>query len=410
MARTLKTTKTPAIGTTDKVTLVREFLEENYEIRINEFDTSKSYVVSKIKQYDHSISFNDIYLHLLEEGISVGTNVLKMILTSPNYSKTCNPVVDYFENIKGKYRGESQIDILCSHIKAREFEDQPEGYYQQRATYIINKWLVSAVACALGIRPNDVALGLVSAHEGIGKTWFFEFLVPDELKEYYKASDKDPDIFDMTKDFTRNFMVNFDELVGITKARADMFKKVMSAKKLSIKRPREEFSQLVNRIASAAFTSNRTPEMGGFLQMEMGLRRFGIIEIDGIDISYSQKVDVDQLWAEATMLLEQDFDYVFNTDDYNAFKEFNVRYLVQSSSAILVNLHYERPESEADGTWMMASEILKELKQHKKILMSMGLINEITIGMALTAQGFLKKGIKEKEIGTRYKYLVKSKL
>ena len=149
MARTLKTTKTPAIGTTDKVTLVREFLEENYEIRINEFDTSKSYVVSKIKQYDHSISFNDIYLHLLEEGISVGTNVLKMILTSPNYSKTCNPVVDYFENIKGKYRGESQIDILCSHIKAREFEDQPEGYYQQRATYIIKKWLVSAVACAL---------------------------------------------------------------------------------------------------------------------------------------------------------------------------------------------------------------------------------------------------------------------
>ena len=57
---------------------------------------------------------------------------------------------------------------------------------------------------------------------------------------------------------------------------------------------------------------------------------------------------MDQLWAEATMLLEQDFDYVFNTDDYNAFKEFNVRYLVQSSSAILVNLHYERPESD-DG-------------------------------------------------------------
>lgn len=65
-------------------------------------------------------------------------------------------------------------------------------------------------------------------------------------------------------------MVNFDELVGITKARADMFKKVMSAKKLSIKRPREEFSQLVNRIASAAFTSNRTRKWADFYKWKWG--------------------------------------------------------------------------------------------------------------------------------------------
>lgn len=41
MGRKFETTKTPKVGTTDKVTMVREFLAENYEIRINEFDTSE---------------------------------------------------------------------------------------------------------------------------------------------------------------------------------------------------------------------------------------------------------------------------------------------------------------------------------------------------------------------------------
>lgn len=409
MGRTLKSTTTPKIGTTDKVTLVREFLAENYEIRVNEFDTSKSYVASKIKQYDKSISFQDIYLHLIEEGINVGTNLLKMILTSPNYSRTFNPVIEYFQGLRGKYRGTSQIDILTSHLAARGLGDKDEEYYQDRKDYLFKKWIVATAACALGIRANDVALGLVASQGGIGKTFIFEFIIPEELKEYYKLSEQDDRLFNMTEDFTRNFIVNFDEFVGITRSKAELFKKVLSAKKLPVKRPREEFSILQNRIASATFTSNKTPELGGFLTLDMGLRRFGIIDVETIDQSYSRKVDVEQLWAEAVMLLDQDFDYVFNANDYADFEAYNARYMYQSSSHTLTRLYYDIPEREEDGTWLMASEVLKELQQNKKIQASMGLVSDVTIGIALTAQGFLKKGIKDRITGTRYKYLVKSK-
>lgn len=409
MGRKLQTTKTPKIGTTDKVTMVRDFLLENYEIRVNEFDTSKSYVTSKIKQYDKSISFQDIYLHLIEEGINVGTNLLKMILTSPNYSRTFNPVLEYFQSLQGKYRGTSQIDILAAHITARDFGDRENDYYEERKNYLVKKWIVATAACALGKRPNDVALGLVAAKEGLGKTFLLDFIVPADLKEYHKASEKDDRLFNMAEDFTRNFLINFDELVGITRTKAETFKKVMSAQKLPVKRPREEFSIMQNRIASATFTSNRTPELGGFLTIDMGLRRFGIIDVTDIDHGYSRLVDVDQLWAEAVMLLEQDFDYVFNSNDYADFEIYNSRFMHQSSSSTLIRIYYDIPEAEEEGQWMMASEILKELQKNKKIQASMGLISEVTIGLALSAQGFIKKGIKDKMLGVRYKYLVKSK-
>lgn len=409
MGRKLQATKTPQVGTTDKVTMVRNFLAENYEIRVNEFDTSKSYVTSKIKQYDKSISFQDIYLHLIEEGINVGTNLLKMILTSPNYSRTFNPVLEYFQNLRGKYKGTSQINILASHITARDFHDHDNNYYQERKDYLLKKWIVATAACSLNKRPNDVALGLVAAKEGMGKTFFLDFLVPADLKEYHKTSEQDDRLFNMAEDFTRNFLINFDEFVGITRTKAETFKKVLSAQKLPVKRPREEFSIMQPRIASATFTSNRTPELGGFLTLDMGLRRFGIIDVAAIDQSYSRLVDVDQLWAEAVMLLEQDFDYVFNADDYTDFEAYNSRFMHQSSSSTLIRLYYDLPESEEEGVWMMASEILKELQTNKKIQASMGLVSEVTIGLALSAHGFIKKGIKDKVLGVRYKYLVKSK-
>lgn len=409
MGRKLQITKTPVTGTTDKVTMVRDFLAENYEIQVNEFDTSKSFVTSKVKKYDKSISFQDIYLHLIEEGINVGTNILKMILTSPNYSRTFNPVLEYFQDLQGKYRGTSQIDILALHITARDFGDKGGDFYQERKNYIIKKWIVATAACALGKRPNDVALGLVAAKEGLGKTFLLDFLIPADLKEYYKQSDKDERLFNMAEDFTRNFVINFDEFVGITRSKAEIFKKVMSAQKLPVKRPREEFSILQTRIASATFTTNRTPELGGFLTLDMGLRRFGVIDISDIDHAYSRLIDVDQLWAEAVMLLEQDFDYVFNADDYADFEAYNSRFMHQSSSSTLIRLYYDLPETEAEGEWLMASEILKELQTNKKVQASMGLVSEVTIGLALSAQGFIKKGIKDKMVGTRYKYLVKSK-
>lgn len=409
MAKRFKATEIPAVGKVDKVTLVKDFLKENFEIRVNIFDTHKGYIKPLKQEYTYDVQFNDIYIAMVEAGIPVSQSFLKVLITSPNHITMFNPIREYFNRISGTYAGTSHIDKLCSYLRAHDFgdKDQPE-YYQNRLQYIFKKWIVASAACALEIRPNDVSLGLINSIEGSGKTTLISFLVPEELKDYYKLSDKETRGFDMQQEYTRNFIINFDEFVGITKSNAELFKKVQSAGKLNILKQGSAFTGEVPRIASSAFTTNKTTEMGGFLTPQMGYRRFGAVEIDHINKNYSNVINVDQIWAEAIMLLdEKGFSYIFDEKDYHDFQEYNARYMVQTSAYALIKEYYEIPEIDDDGIRRTPTEILQDLRRARKIPSSSSNITEVTIGAALKAIGFQKKAVKRSDRRVVYPYLVK---
>ena len=197
-----------------KVQAVKEWLDMNYEIKINIFDHSKSYIESKEREYTTSITENDIYMHMIDDGLACSKSLLKAILTSPNQMTAYNPVTEYFDGLQNKWNGVSQIDLYCSFLRAHDFKDKDDTeFYQNRMKYLIKKWLVAVVAQVYGKRQNDVAIGFVNAQGGIGKTTLIEFLVPRCLEEYYVVSDKDERIFRMTECFVSRFIINFDEFV-----------------------------------------------------------------------------------------------------------------------------------------------------------------------------------------------------
>jgi predicted P-loop ATPase len=245
-------------------------------------------------------------------------------------------------------------------------------------------------------------LGFVHPEEGIGKTWMFEFMVPDALKTYYKVSDKDEKHFNMTKDFCTNFLVNFDEMVGITRSNSEQFKKILSSLDLSTS---GTFTTSMQCIASGVFTSNKNQENKGFLLPEFGYRRFATIELDQIDQKYSTEVIVDQLWAEAYMLFRNSFDYTWNLDDFKEFKEYNCRYLKETSSYQLVKEYYRRPEGDETPEFKQPIEILRDLRTARKISSNHANVSDVNIGMALKALGFERTARKISGV-TRYGYLV----
>jgi len=300
----LNFTKTAA--SLNKVAEVKEFLKEHYEIKVNQFDPNKSVIRAKTKVYLSPVTFNDISLHLLEEEIIVSDSVLRKILHSPNQVDTYNPIAEYFESLEGKYKGVSHIDLLMSHLRMREFSGKKHGFYQDRLYVYMKKWFVATAACAMGLHPNDVAMGLIHAEEGIGKSFFFNFIVPKPLHNMI-ADPSDNGKFNLQESFARYFLVYFDELYGINRKNEDEFKKVLSADEIDVYLPRESQPFRKKRIASACFTSNRTPEKGGFLTPNMSYRRWLILELETINRDYSIKVDVDQIWAEAVLLIKQDF-------------------------------------------------------------------------------------------------------
>ena len=404
MSSRFNETKLP-IQSSDRVQLVKDFLDQHYEIKINVFDTSKSFIVAKDKKlYKSEPSLNDISLHMESEGVKGCDSILKKIINSPNQVTTFNPIIDYINSLAGVWKGESHIDKLCQHIQARDFGDKTASYYQDRFKTILKKWLAASIACALGERQNDVMIGFVHADEGIGKTFALEFLVPKELKAYYIKSDKEDRFFNITTAFTRNFMVNFDEFVGITKSTADTLKKVISSTEITINKT---FTVSIPRIGNGVFTSNKTKELGGFLTPEMGYRRFAVIELDSITHGYSIEVNIDQLWAEAYLLYKNaDFDFVWNVEDFEEFRTYNVNYLIETTAFKLIKEYYRIPELDEETVFKLPMDILQDLRKARKLTNAMTNVSDVTIGMALKSLGFIKHGKRINKLQTRYGYNV----
>lgn len=375
----------------DEIKQIVGFLQEYYEIRIPAQDPSKIKITCKDEnRYSFPPDFGDIWLHLKSEGYNVSKDVLRTVIRSPNYIKPCDPIKEYFDSIRKKWQGESQIDLFCKYIIPRVFEENTPEYYRERTNKLIKKWFVACVACWIGNHPNDVALGFIHSSEGIGKTHLVEFIVPDALKEYYVKSSKDDKKFDIEDVFTRYMIVNFDELNGVSPRSIDTFKSCMSDRKILNKRRHEEFATDKDRIGCAVFTSNRNQELGGFLHDSYGYRRWGIIELEDIDREYSKTINIDQLWSEALTLYEDSgFNYKFEQPDYEDFSAYNRRYMFETSAMKFIQLHLTVPQSNDEGEKLNASAIFSRLR-NKIRKEDQGKITITKMGVALTALGFPK--------------------
>ena len=391
---------------TNRVQQVKDFLAEFYEVKINIFDPNKSFIECLDKtRYNSPIKIEDISLHMEEEGLRGCDTVLKKILASQNQIKVYNPIFDFVTGLEGQWKGESHIDKFCSYIQVREFPGYDEGYFANRFRKYLRKWGAAAIAQVLGEHTNDVVLFFVNAQEGIGKSSMAKFLVPPVLESYYEKSDKDPRYFDFVKALTRNLVVNFDDNVWLTRNNAETFKAGMSEMRFKSSRFFEEF---LLRMASCLGTSNKSPEMGGFLMPELGTRRFAIVETEAIDFEYTKKVDPYQMWAEFFVLYKTaNFNYKWD-EEFTHFEDFNQRYMCETNARKLVREYYRVPEPSDTPDKILfkqSLEIMQDLRNARKLTSSHTNVSEVTIGLALKASGFEKTSERTAN-GPRYGYKV----
>ena len=408
-----KLTKTEFKATSlKKVDEVLQWLSENYVIKLNTFDKNWIYIEkadgNEREFKSGEITPSDIFLHMQNDGVSCSYAMLRKLLTNRNMMPTYDPIEQYFKSLEGKYKGVSMIDMLVDSLHVRDFGDGVDR--RERASYLLRKWIVAVVACYYEEKAhNDVAFGIVSQTAGVGKTTFFENLVPDMLKPYYCVSSDDEKYFKMTDCFASKLIINFDEFVGIRIATHEEFKQNMSRDRLEIFDRIEGCPVIRKRIASACFTTNKTQEMGGFiLTTDNGLlRRLALIEVTGID-DYRQDFDVDQLWAEALMMYRGGFDYVWNQQDYAINVTEAMPYAKESNAMRIINMFFRQPEGEEDAEkvqHMSAREIITLLTNKRKLSPSnMKNINEITVGKALNTLGYNRHSKKTSNGLPRYVY------
>lgn len=403
--RTLKET-TVSAKASNRVQQVKDFLTTNYDVKINVFNPNKSFIVCKDpERYERPVTFEDLSLHMEELGVRGCDGILKKIIASPNQIKVYNPIVDFVESLDGAWKGESMIDKFCSFIKVREFPGYEKDFFANRFRRYLRKWGASAIAQVLGDHPADVVLFFVNAHEGIGKSSMAKFLVPPALDTYYQKSDKDPRYFDFVKALCSNVVVNFDDNVGMTKNNAETIKAGLSEMQFKSNRYFDEF---LPRMASCVGTSNKSPEMGGFLIPELGTRRWAIIETEGIDYEYSRQVDVFQMWAEFYVLYKTaDFNYKWD-EEFDHFEEFNQKYMSETNARKLIREYYRPPapdDKPENVHFKQSIEILQDLRNARKLTSAHTNVSEVTLGFALKASGF-EKTAERTANGPRYGYKV----
>lgn len=380
----------------DRIQDIVDTINEAFIVRTSCLDPSKFSIESRDKdRYRYTPTADTLYLYLKGIGKTVSRTDLRIILRDQNYFDQENPVLNYFKTIRGSYKGESHIDKLCDHITPRVFDREPD-HYRERMNTLIRKWMVASVAQWIDGIPNSVALGFISMEEYIGKTFMTRFFLPKELESYYVQPENDSR-FSLSDVFTRYLIVCFDDLVGINKgtARIEEFKKYTRSRMILVQRRNDEFPAEQPRVAVPMFTANRTAEMGGFLSPIHGTSRFGTIEVEQIDKRYSQRVKIDQMWAEALMLYENsEFDANWSDQEIDDLQDYNHRYLVQTDEEKYVRLYITPPEDEEDeeAQWCTASEILTNLRRNRKILSNdMMRVTPQNIGRALTSIGFRRE-------------------
>ncbi len=374
-----------------KIRTVVDFLNEHYIIHVSAQNPEMITVESKDSgRYTYPPTFSDIHLHIIEEcQASISSSLLWEIISSRNYIKPFDPASNYLESIKDIYKGESHIDLLCTFLKATEFDSHKEGHCQARMNRLIRKWMVASIGQWKDNIPNPVMLTFIQQREGQGKTSLCDFLVPEKLKKYAVSLTQEQ-IKNMEDIYTRFQFVVHDELIGISKWTLNRWNHILSANKLFTKRRTDKYPIDRPRTGIALGTSNQNQKRGGFIRIGEEGRRYGCIELDEINWKgYMTAVDVDQMWAEALMLYEYPgYEKEFTDADFREIIAYNSRYATNISYMYASNL-LEKPESEDEGVWMNPTEIIrdmieKQILEKERLLM----LDPVELGKALKSLGY----------------------
>lgn len=257
-------------------------IDRKYNVRFNEI--SLQYQIKLIEATKWSaLNLNSLLIELEQAGIKMSMKKLEILFRS-HLIERYNPIKGYFNRL-AKWEGKDYISTLCSYVHT--VDDELFRYH-------LEKWLTRTVLCALVEgRVNKQCLVLTSPKQNIGKTTFFRFLVPPDLKDFYVediGTDKDSLI-----KLSKNFIINMDELAIQGKSNINALKSFISKTHINERLPYGRRQERLERICSFVGSTNETD----FLIDETGNVRWLVFEVESIDFAYSKEVDINKVWAQA---------------------------------------------------------------------------------------------------------------
>jgi len=211
-----------------------------------------------------------------------GMAAIEDVMVAEAYRNAYHPVREYLESLT--YNGAQNIEELARHLIDEH----------GAAADWLKAWLVGAIAKVYGKAQNPMLV--LSGPQNIGKSFFARWLC-SPLPDRFVEGNIEPDNKDHQLQLIRKWIWEVGEL-GNTMRRADReaLKFLLTQEVVTVRKPYGRNDIVKPALASFIGTINNEY---GFLNDSTGNRRFLILDLKSIMWSYSKKVDVNQVWAEA---------------------------------------------------------------------------------------------------------------
>jgi len=355
----------------NKFHLAMRYIEETYDIRYNKVSTEYEYKELEEPEY-RNMNENDIFINMQLEGVNLSLNNLMAILKS-DFVKKYNPFAEYFGSLPEWDKRIDYIQALASYVKVSDKD-------RKRFDNHFKKWLVRSVRCALvDTYFNKQAFILVHDKQNSGKSTFCRFLCPKRLKDYIAENpsvDKDSRIL-----LTTNFLINLDELSTLSKVEINALKSLFSKDKINDRLPYDRRNSIIPRRANFIGSTNQAE----FLNDESGSVRWLCFNIDGIEWSYREQVDIDMVYAQAFQLYLSGWNCDLTPEEIEENEEYNRQFQVTTSEKELIEKYLEPGEKDKGSRFMTATDILMHISWLTENRVK---LSPVLIGRALKILGF----------------------
>lgn len=224
----------------------------------------------------------------------------------------------------------------------------PSITLQQFFVYCFRKWFVGIFAGLTNRKVVNHSVMMLMGRQGIGKSTFFNSLLPAELDDFYLECSSS---MQMTKDSeiaaTEFMLINLDEFDALGDRQLNQWKSLITKTQV-----RERAAYARNRtnlphIASYCATGNSKQ----FLTDLTGNRRWLAFEAEHIELEPLHSLDHKALFAEALALMEGGFRYWMDSDDQRLLEVAQHEFMVPCVEMEMLREHFEPATPQHLGNW-----------------------------------------------------------
>ena len=355
---------------------VKRFFDENYELRYN---TIKQYEEFRPRQPEEPSHGTEKPTHGAEEApheaekatqewrqltdrdlrrivfeqmeqVGVAWSIDIELYVRSSILRNYNPIADFLASCPPWDGQTDYIRQLARRVPC-SFPEWPDWFH---------RWFLAMVA-QWQQRSRDYGNALVPmliGGQGTHKSTFCKLILPPALREYYIDDIKLDSSEQVERMLGRMLLVNIDEYNAKTDREQAKIKRVLTERDVQTRKMRSDQYIMLPRMASFIATTNeREP-----LNDPTGSRRYLCCEVTGI-IDTSTPIPYGQLYAQAQYELNAGAPWHFSKEEETVIERHNQSYQQQSSTEQLLLAYFEPAERNKEH-FMLAVEILQEMRQH----------------------------------------------